>query len=230
VETTAVATTEICASLGNPEVVKHTLCRECDLQQWSGLAQPYDCICDWWETNTSGLFGWMGHLTQLLFHQMYVICVLLRDSLISCLYAFISNKSQSTYEELLQSIQNKCQELAFQSDPSTVITEFELAIISAVGSMFGPHTKSHDCFYHLMQNMWRKILSETCTSVLEERWCKTFLWHVGWFGIFPNRWCRFQNPILDGKHTRWTWANNRLLRQHIYLLSVSLFPATDTIR
>ena len=111
---------------------------------------------------------WMEHLTPLLFHQLHVIRAPLRYSSISYVYPFLFNKSQSTYEELLQSIQNKCQELGFQSDPLIVITDFKLAIINAVGSTFGRYTKSHGCFYHLIQNTWRKIQSLGLVHLYQE--------------------------------------------------------------
>ena len=194
VDTTATATTEIRAALGNPESVKRTLRRERakylplnpqslqDLvieNQWTttGGDNPHNfLIYDNGAASLNRMIVFatdegLTHLARsdvwymdgtfnsapLLFHQLYVIRAPLGDSSISCVYAFLSNKSQSTYEELLQSIQNKCQELGFQSDPSTVITDYELAIINAVNSTFGPHTKSHGCFYHLTQNTWRKI-------------------------------------------------------------------------
>jgi len=62
---------------------------------------------------------------SLLFHQLYIIRTLLEDSSISCVSAFISNKNQSTYEELLQSTQNKSQEMGFQPDPSTTIIVYD---------------------------------------------------------------------------------------------------------
>ena len=79
------------------------------------------------------------------------------------------------------------------------------------------------------EHMEEDLKSGTCTSGAGERWHITFLWHVGCFGIFANRWCHFRNPVPEGKYTRWTRTNNRLLRQHIYLWSVSSYPANNTI-
>jgi len=94
---------------------------------------------------------------------------------------------QQEYEELLQSIQNKCQVLGFQSDPSNVITNFEIAIINAVGSTFGPHTKSKLLLSPDAEHVEEDSESGTYISVSEEPRCKTFLWHIGWFSIFANR-------------------------------------------
>jgi len=96
-------------------------------------------------------------VAPLLFTQMYVIRVPFGESAVTCIYAFLPNKHQSTYEELFTAIQDRCSELGFQADPNTVTIDFEQAVINAVKSTFGPHVNIHGCFYHLSQSTWRKI-------------------------------------------------------------------------
>lgn len=88
-----------------------------------------------------------------------VIRAPLGDSSVTCVYGFLINKNQSTYEEFLSAIQDRCDTLGFQADPTTVTMDFELAPMKAVTSIFGPQVKIHGCFYHLTQSTWRKVQS-----------------------------------------------------------------------
>ena len=67
------------------------------------------------------------------------------------MYAFLSNKDQFTYEELLTAIQDRCTELGFQADPTTITLDFEQAVIKAVTLSVGLQVNVHGCFYHLTQ-------------------------------------------------------------------------------
>ena len=98
-------------------------------------------------------------VAPLLFTQLYVIRVPLGESAVTCVYAFLPNKHQETYEELFSAIQDRCTELGFNVDPTTVTMDFEQAVINAMQSSFGPHVNIHGCFYHLAQSTWRKIQS-----------------------------------------------------------------------
>jgi len=97
--------------------------------------------------------------TPNIFSQHYVIRAPLGESSVSCVYALLSDKSQSTYEELIIAIQNRCNDLEFQPNPTTVIMDFEQAAINAVTNTIGPHVHIQGCFYHLTQSTWRKIQS-----------------------------------------------------------------------
>jgi len=46
-----------------------------------------------------------------------------------------SSKPQAMYEQLFVAISGRCEQLAFQLDPSTVITDFEQAVFGAVGKV-----------------------------------------------------------------------------------------------
>ncbi|XP_076047371.1 uncharacterized protein LOC143028903 [Oratosquilla oratoria] len=94
-----------------------------------------------------------------LFHQLYVIRVPLGNKAITCVYAFLSGKYQASYEEFLQVILDKCDQLGFNPDVTTIITDFEQAMINAVQTVLGTHVTSRGCFYHLTQSIWRKIQS-----------------------------------------------------------------------
>ena len=48
-----------------------------------------------------------------IFQQLYIIRVPLGETAVSCVYAFLSGKSQNVYEEMLQSIVDGCERLGF---------------------------------------------------------------------------------------------------------------------
>ena len=79
----------------------------------------------------------------ILFKQLYVIRVPLGESAVSCVYGFLSGKSQSTYEEFLQAVLDGCCDLGYQPDPTTIVTDFEQACITAVSTTLGQHVRSH---------------------------------------------------------------------------------------
>ena len=108
----------------------------------------------------SGQYWYMDRIfivAPLLFTQLYVIRVPLGESAVTRVYAFLPNKHQSTYEELFTAIQDRCTELGFQADPTTITLDFEQAVINGVMSSFGPQVNIHGYFYHLTQATWRKV-------------------------------------------------------------------------
>ena len=63
-----------------------------------------------------------------VFDQLYCIRAPLGETTISCTYAFLPGKSSHIYEELLQAIVHKMEELHIYPDPKIIITDFELAV------------------------------------------------------------------------------------------------------
>jgi len=92
-----------------------------------------------------------------VFEQLYVIRAPLGDTAVSCVYAFLSGKSSDVYQEMLQAVVSKMEELLIYPDPRIVITDFELAAIQSVSAVLGPHVITQGCFYHLCQSTWRKV-------------------------------------------------------------------------
>ena len=94
-----------------------------------------------------------------VFKQLYVIRIMTspwRDDH-SCAYAFQRGKSSQVYQEMLQAVVLKMEELLIFPCPRIVITDFELAAIQSVSSLLGPHITTQGCFYHLSQSTWRKL-------------------------------------------------------------------------
>ncbi|KAG7173734.1 putative MULE transposase domain-containing protein 3 [Homarus americanus] len=77
-----------------------------------------------------------------LFEQLYIIRAPLGESALSCVYAFLSRKSQEIYEEMLTAVHDKGEELGFYMDVTTTITDFEQAALNAINNMLGPHVNA----------------------------------------------------------------------------------------
>ena len=107
-------------------------------------------------------------MAPLIFNQLYIIRAPLGTSAVTCVFVFLSNKSQQLHEEMLQVIVDRCAEISFQPHPRIVITDFEQAMFNAVRQVLGEDVQSHGCFYHLTQSTWRKIQELGLTNVYKE--------------------------------------------------------------
>lgn len=90
-----------------------------------------------------------------LFGQLYIIHVKQFNIVFPVVYALLPNKSKNTYKKLLQVIKELKQNL----NPATIMTDFEQAAISAFQEEF-PDNRGFGCFFHLTQNVWRRIQLE----------------------------------------------------------------------
>ena len=102
-----------------------------------------------------------------LFTQVYVIRAPLGQSAVTCVYAFMTCKSQQLYSELLEAVTLQTQKLGFTSDPTRVICDFEQSVISAVATVL-PRAQVQGCFYHLCQSTWRKVQQLGLSTVYKE--------------------------------------------------------------
>ncbi|CAN7938702.1 unnamed protein product [Ixodes hexagonus] len=92
-----------------------------------------------------------------LFKQLYVLRCAVGESSVACVYALLPGKSLTTYEELFQSILDACEAKGYIPDPSTIISDFEIAAIKAPKEVFGQHIASGGCFFHFCQGTHRKV-------------------------------------------------------------------------
>ena len=92
-----------------------------------------------------------------IFVQLYVISATIGTTCASCVYAFLAGKTEAIYTEMLGAVVTAFTSLGFNGDPTTIITDFEHAVISAVQVVLGPHVRRQGYFFHLTQSTWRKI-------------------------------------------------------------------------
>ena len=90
-----------------------------------------------------------------LFYQLYSIHVLTSHRVIPCVYALMPNKQQSTYEELFREL------LVINPTlhPIDFLIDYEQAARRAIEETF-PDATVKGCFYHLSQNVYRKVQIE----------------------------------------------------------------------
>lgn len=90
-----------------------------------------------------------------LFFQLYTIQVLASFyAVIPCLFVLLPNKMEETYRRLF----NQVAVLQPLLHPQTISMDFEKAAINAASDCF-PNVTVHGCFFHLSQNVYRKVQS-----------------------------------------------------------------------
>ncbi|RWS19276.1 uncharacterized protein B4U80_09559, partial [Leptotrombidium deliense] len=89
-----------------------------------------------------------------LFTQIYTIHAIHHHQVVPAVYALLPNQLESTYDMLLAALKAKAPSL----NPSTILTDFEIAAQNAFRSFF-PNTTIRGCFFHFSQAIYRKIQS-----------------------------------------------------------------------
>lgn len=98
-------------------------------------------------------------LSPIEFQQLYVIRIQVKSIFITPVFCLLKRKTQSTYEQLIKIVLEKCNKREIYLDPIIVHVDFEKAVIEALKNTIGNHICIKGCFYHLTQNMHRKIQS-----------------------------------------------------------------------
>lgn len=102
------------------------------------------------------------------FGQLYTIHVDLGSShdetnIVPVLFAFLPNKTTSTYKEMIQMVLDKIPEWR----PESVTIDFEAAMVSALRDMF-PNVTILGCFFHFSQALWRKVQDVGLTTLYKD--------------------------------------------------------------
>ncbi|CAH1763582.1 7335_t:CDS:2 [Entrophospora sp. SA101] len=98
--------------------------------------------------------------TPTLSQQIYTIHVLVGGENNACdfpmVYTLMTSKSEESYRCLFQELVNLGEETGHHLALPMILTDFEQAAINAAQSEF-PGSINKGCFFHLCQNIWRKI-------------------------------------------------------------------------
>lgn len=146
-----------------PPQYQHTSAGEQFLQHDSG-ADDVDRIMMFATARTLDILSNAEHIymdgtfkiVPELFFQLYTIHALGPGGFfVPCLYALLPNKSREMYNRLF----NQMKTLRPNMMPRTIMIDFERATLQAVTDAF-PTATVNGCFYHLRQNILRKIQSE----------------------------------------------------------------------
>jgi len=96
-----------------------------------------------------------------IFLQMYTIHAPvggINSRILPLVYVLMSSKNQKCYEHLFQDLIEIGNNYGYELNPACIITDFEKAAINAIHNIF-PECVQKGCFFHLAQNVWRKIQS-----------------------------------------------------------------------
>lgn len=86
-----------------------------------------------------------------IFYQIFSIHILLHGSVYPVVYALLPNKQQATYERFFVALNS-----LRQFNPTTVSSDFEMAILNAVNTIY-PSADTCGCFFHFCQCIYRKV-------------------------------------------------------------------------
>ena len=91
-------------------------------------------------------------ITPKMFYQLYSIHVSVSGIAPACIYAFLPNKTEKTYNRFLQALID----LAPNCRPEKILLDFEQAALQSFQKTF-PEAHLSGCFFHLSQSYMRKI-------------------------------------------------------------------------
>jgi hypothetical protein len=98
-----------------------------------------------------------------LFYQMYTIHALVggesNSRVFPMVYVLMTNKLERSYTQLFQELINLGEEAGYDLNPPLIITDFEPSVINSIRVNF-PNSNHKCCFFHLCQNLWKRIQSE----------------------------------------------------------------------
>ena len=86
------------------------------------------------------------------FMQLYTVHGINNGRNVIGAYAMLTNKQEVTYERVLRHLQF----LTGNASPATISTDLQRAAINACRTVF-PLTGLSGCFFHLSQNIYRKV-------------------------------------------------------------------------
>ena len=87
--------------------------------------------------------------------QLFTVHALIDHHALPLVYILLQSKTQTDYERVLR----KLLELENMLAPTSILMDFEKAIIQAAQAVF-PAAALKGCLFHLGQSLWRKIQSE----------------------------------------------------------------------
>ena len=99
---------------------------------------------------------WFGDgtfaVSPAIFFQVYTIHAICNGKVVPCVYALLPNKAGPTYDRLFREIDNHLN----GHIPTDILFDFEQAAMNSARNVFvGVNVKG--CFFHLSQNIWKKI-------------------------------------------------------------------------
>ncbi|XP_069474256.1 uncharacterized protein [Ambystoma mexicanum] len=86
------------------------------------------------------------------FYQFYTVHGTINDKIIPLIYVLMPKKTEEAYKI----VYSKIKETAPESNPETIIMDYESAQIGGFSTVYR-ETRVQGCFFHFTQSVWRKI-------------------------------------------------------------------------
>lgn len=101
-----------------------------------------------------------------IFYQLFIIHGVFRDHVIPLIYALLRRKDAATYQRLINEILN----MAPRWSPRSVMLDFEQASLGVFLATF-PNVSLSGCYFHLRQNIHRKLqVTKTSLSLINQKY------------------------------------------------------------
>jgi len=97
-----------------------------------------------------------------LFYQLFTIHALIDEKALPMVYCFLSNKQTDSYKRVFE----KILEIG-NAVPDSILTDYEMAEMNAINAVF-PNAEIVGCFFHLAQNLWRKIQQNRLSEIYKD--------------------------------------------------------------
>jgi hypothetical protein len=175
-----------------------------------------------------------------VFRQLYTIHAPVggeNSRILPLVYSLITSKSEEIYKNLFEELIEFAAENDINLQPSTILTDFELASINASRQIF-PNVENKGCFFHLGQSGWRKIQScGLATRYGNDEQFSLMLRHLFALAFLPPQEIpeafnilKFEMPSEATEIVQWFEDNyvhgriRRRLRNETVIRSAPLFP------
>ena len=101
-------------------------------------------------------------VSPTIFFQLYTIHSICHGKVVPCVYALLPNKTAATYDRLFYQLSTHLNGHV----PLDILFDFERAAMnSAMNTFDGLDIKG--CFFHLSQNIWKRIQQNGCAALYE---------------------------------------------------------------
>ena len=147
-----------------------------------------------------------------LFYQLYTLHICFRGFFLPLIYALLPDKTKDTYYDMFSIIKRKMANLDLQFNPTTMMSDFEIGMISTLRLHF-PNTELKGCNFHFSQAIWRQTQQLGLTvSYHENSNIRRIIRSLMTLPYIPRNWVRHQYRTIMGMTDADTDSVERLLQ------------------
>ena len=147
-----------------------------------------------------------------LFYQLYTLHICFRGFFLPLIYALLPDKTKDTYYDMFSIIKRKMANLDLQFNPTAMMSDFEIGMISTLRLHF-PNTELKGCNFHFSQAIWRQTQQLGLTvSYHENINIRRIIRSLMTLPYIPRNWVRHQYRTIMGMTDADTDSVERLLQ------------------